>query len=233
MLPYYYLKKWKEERFMNIMSSVSLAGTLAVVAAVLAVVATVLAFVFLVPEKRREKMGNFGKFLHDTVNFKYLIVEKILQALYIFLTCFVILSGFFLLFKTVDTWEGKYWLGGQGLLLMILGPIVIRLVYELLMMMVLLVKNVIAINGKLRSQNGDTARKDVFAAPSLDMSGMKARILKNTVQDNGATMAPQAPQGPVVPQSPVAPQAPAARFCPKCGTPLENGVCPNCGHREI
>ena len=49
----------------------------------IAVVATILAFIFLVPEKRREKMNAFGRFLHDTVNFKYLLVEKILQALYI------------------------------------------------------------------------------------------------------------------------------------------------------
>ena len=37
---------------------------------VIAVVATILAFIFLVPEKRREKMNAFGRFLHDTVNFK-------------------------------------------------------------------------------------------------------------------------------------------------------------------
>ena len=49
-----------------------------VIALVLAVVATVLAFIFLVPEKRREKLNAFGKFLHDPLNFKYLIVEKVL-----------------------------------------------------------------------------------------------------------------------------------------------------------
>ena len=70
-----------------------------IVAVLLAITATVLAFVFIVPEKRRARLNGFGKFLHDTCNFKYLIVEKILQALYIFLTCFVLLSGFFMLFK--------------------------------------------------------------------------------------------------------------------------------------
>ena len=213
---------------MNLFGNVTLSGGWNVVAVLLAIVATVLAFVFLVPEKRREKMGAFGKFLHDTVNFKYLIVEKILQALYIFMTCLVVLTGFFLLFKVTETWYGKHWMGGTGILLMLLGPIIIRLVYELLMMMVLLVKNVISINNKLRSQNSEEKETDVFAAPGLDMSGMKARILRNTVQDDGATMAQQDPQ---VGQ---APQAPAARFCPNCGNRLDvNGVCPNCGHREI
>ena len=210
---------------MNLFGNVTLSGGWNVVVVLLAIVATVLAFVFLVPEKRREKMGAFGKFLYDTVNFKYLIVEKILQALYIFMTCLVVLTGFFLLFKVTETWYGKRWMGGTGILLMLLGPIIVRLVYELLMMMVLLVKNVISINSKLRSQDGEEKETDVFAAPGLDMSGMRARILKNTVQDDGSTMAQPDPQ---------APQTPAARFCPNCGNRLDvNGVCPNCGHREI
>ena len=61
--------------------NVAVSGALSVVATILAIVVTVLAFIFIVPEKRREKLNAFGKFLHDTCNFKYLVVEKILQAL--------------------------------------------------------------------------------------------------------------------------------------------------------
>lgn len=64
-------------------SSLNTLGTLGLIALVLAIVATVLAFIFIVPAKRRDQMGKFGKFLHDTCNFRYLIIEKILQALYI------------------------------------------------------------------------------------------------------------------------------------------------------
>ena len=49
-----------------------------VIAAVLAIAATVLAFIFIVPEKRREKMNAFGRFLQDLCSFKFLVVEKIL-----------------------------------------------------------------------------------------------------------------------------------------------------------
>ena len=45
--------------------------TMLIIAGVLALVATVLAFIYVVPEKKREKLGAFGKFLHDTCNFKY------------------------------------------------------------------------------------------------------------------------------------------------------------------
>ena len=119
--------------------------TMLIIAGVLALVATVLAFIYVVPEKKREKLGAFGKFLHDTCNFKYLMVEKILQALYIFTTAAVIIFGVLMLFRTeYNYWTGdRIWMGGYGLLIIILGPIAIRLSYELMMMAILLLKNVI------------------------------------------------------------------------------------------
>lgn len=147
-------------------SSLSTLGTLGLIALVLAIAATVLAFIFIVPAKRRDQMGKFGKFLHDTCNFKYLIIEKILQALYIFATALVILAGFFMLF--CSDWNG--WMGGRGILTMILGPIIIRVTYELLMMAVLAVKNIISINSKLRNQNEGAAGTDIF---DPDMSSLK------------------------------------------------------------
>lgn len=190
---------------MSILDSLSVSSGFATVAALLAIAATVLAFVFIVPEKRREKLNAFGKFLHDTCNFKYLVVEKLLQALYIFSTALIILNGFFLLFQSVY----GHWLGGYGILLMVVGPIVLRLLYELLMMVVLLVKNVIGINNKLKNQNGDTDTGDVFAAP--DVSEMREVIRQRR---DAATKTPAAPQ---------------PHFCTKCGSPLdEAGNCPNC-----
>ena len=147
-------------------SRISTLGTLGIIAILLAIIATVLAFIFIVPAKRREKMGKFGKFLHDACNFKFLIVEKILQALYIFFTALVILVGFFMLF--CSDWSG--WMGGKGILLMILGPIAVRLSYELMMMAVLAVKNIISINSKLRNQNEGAAGTDIF---DTDMSSLK------------------------------------------------------------
>ncbi len=147
-------------------SRISTLGTLGIIAILLAIIATVLAFIFIVPAKRREKMGKFGKFLHDACNFKFLIVEKILQSLYIFFTALVILVGFFMLF--CSDWSG--WMGGKGILLMILGPIAVRLSYELMMMAVLAVKNIISINSKLRNQNEGAAGTDIF---DPDMSSLK------------------------------------------------------------
>jgi|GEM_PF-438365 len=155
---------------MNPMTSLSALsanmGAFGIIATILAIIATVAAFILVVPESKREKLGRFGKFLHDAVNFKFLIVEKILQALYIFVTAYLILCGFFMLFMAPETWTGRHWLGGYGILLMVLGPIAVRLCYELLMMAVLLLKNVISINRKLKNQNERSADADLFAVPS-------------------------------------------------------------------
>ena len=155
-----------------------------VIAAVLAIAATVLAFIFIVPEKRREKMNAFGRFLQDLCSFKFLVVEKILQALYIFSTAFIVLYGVMQLFNIQrDYWSGGVkWMGGMGLLYIVLGPIVVRLSYELLMMVVLLVKNVIAINHKLADQTGRAAG-DVFATP--DVQELKVAVLQRKTQAPG------------------------------------------------
>lgn len=146
--------------------------TLSAIVCVLAIIATIVIFALFVPEKRKERLGAFGKFLHNTFNFKYLVIEKILQALYIFMTCSVILTGFFMLFKS---FYGR-WMGGIGILVMLVGPIAVRLVYELLMMAVLLVKNVISINNKLKNQNGDKPASDVFSTQDIGdlVSGLKS-----------------------------------------------------------
>ena len=178
-----------------------------IIAAVLAIAATVLAFIFILPEKRREKLNAFGRFMQDLCNFKFLVVEKILQALYIFSTAFVVLFGVLQLFNVQrDYWGGARWMGGMGLLYIVLGPIAIRLSYELMMMVVLLVKNVIAINHKLADQTGRAAG-DVFAAP--DMQELKEAVLQRKEQIPVPVWAPQQPQqqAPQQPQQ-QAPQQP-------------------------
>lgn len=202
---------------MNPMTSLSALsanmGAFGIIATILAIIATVAAFILVVPESKREKLGRFGKFLHDAVNFKFLIVEKILQALYIFVTAYLILCGFFMLFMAPETWTGRHWLGGYGILLMVLGPIAVRLCYELLMMAVLLLKNVISINHKLADQTGKGSG-DVFAAPN--MQEMKEALRQRREAAQAAQAAAQAAQSQ------------PANFCSQCGAKLENGVCPHC-----
>lgn len=116
-----------------------------VISVLVALVLTILLWILVIPEKRRPKLGKFFAFLADLFNFKSLLIEKILKFTYVLLTLFAIVFGFCMLF-IVSYGES---MALYGVLIMILGPIALRLVYELSMMGVLLVNNVIEINKKM------------------------------------------------------------------------------------
>ncbi len=199
-----------------------------IIALVLALAATVLAFVFIVPDKKRSTLNKPLQIVHDLLNFKFLIIEKIMQALYIFSTAFVILFGVLSLFQVTKVYEGSYidpntfeyvndysyeWQGGYGLLLIILGPIAVRLSYELIMMAILLVKNVIRINNKLKDQN-ESDSASAFDIPAMPFP-KKPEQPAQTVEQTATPVAPAVNDQP--------------KFCMVCGTPTVNGQCPN-GH---
>ena len=127
-----------------------------------AVALTVLAYIFIIPEKKRAGLGKLMAFVHDVLNFKTLFIEKILKALYALCTFACIAVGACWLFGfSYYSYGGEFgythteWMGGYGILLMILGPIVIRLAYEGIMMFILLVKNTIEINNKLKNDKAE------------------------------------------------------------------------------
>lgn len=137
-----------------------------VIAATLSVVATILLYIFVLPEKRREGLPKIGKIAHDIFHFKSLFIEKIIRFFYVLSTVACILIGFFMLFgvQSYDSYYYSYtkWYGGYGFLIMLLGPIAIRLVYETIMMGILLVKNVMQINNKLNSSDESNEEMETY-----------------------------------------------------------------------
>ena len=124
-----------------------------IIAAVLTLVATVLLYIFVLPEKKRDSLPKIGQIVHDILHFKSLFIEKIIRFFYVLTTVWCVLTGFFMLFG-ISSYESYYysrteWYGGYGILLMILGPIALRIIFETIMMGILLVKNVMQINNKL------------------------------------------------------------------------------------
>ena len=200
-------------------SSGDFTSAISILAGILAIAATVLAFVFILSKKGRASQNPFVKFLVNVCDFRSLIIEKILKALYIFFTSFTILYGFLGIFNF-----GSYNYGAtllQSLLTLILGPIAIRIFYELIMLAVLAVKNIIQINTKLSKLTGDDASANVdFDA---DLSALKKYAPAVPVR-------PAAPAQPTAPAQPAAPVQPHTVYCEKCGTPYDEnaGGCPNC-----
>ena len=168
-----------------------------------AIIGTICVYVLILPENKRPTLNKFFQFLHDVFSFKSLLIEKILQALYIFTTLGCIFSGFWLLFSGQRDWYGDFHSTALiGLLFIVAGPIIARLAFESLMMFILLVKNTIAINNKLKAAPLNKSEDDADENPIIE---------------------------PIPEPEPEPEPQPRMRFCPICGTRYDanKGGCPN------
>lgn len=173
-------------------------SAIAIIASILSIVATIFAFVYIIPANKREGLNKLGKFLHDTLNFKTLWIEKICKFFYVVSTAFTLVIGFLMLFWVEEIYHyGSYyyndyyitkqWMGYYGLLVIILGPVLIRIVYEGLMMAILACKNIMDINNKL-SDNPAKPSKPAQVSEEVE------ETYTDTDTDTEVYEAPAAPQ---------------------------------------
>ena len=186
-----------------------------IISIVAAFIATILLFILVLPDKKRANLNGFFKGIADIFNFRTLLIEKIVKFLYTFTTISAVLFGFFMLFMQ----EFGRSLALYGLLVMFISPIAIRLMFEITMMAILLVKNVIEINNKLGYKNSDDKgnTSSPFAEPKLPKK----------VEAPAQQAAPAAPAQQAAPAQPKAPSV-----CATCGTLRANEnapFCTNCG----
>ena len=103
------------------------------IAAVLALVGGILVY-FLCVNAKNEPKGKFAKWLKDFLSFKIMWIEPILKVIYYIATIFIVLSSFSFLA-----------LGGSGILMwlftLILGPVILRVLYEATMMFIMIWRN--------------------------------------------------------------------------------------------
>ena len=122
-----------------------------VIGCILALAATIVSFILVIPEKKYAKLPKFFKFLADIFNFKSLLLEKILKFLYVFMTIACIFVGFLMIFWFQNNYfYDKRWNGIIGFVILIGGPILVRLLHEGLMLLILLVKNSTEINEQMK-----------------------------------------------------------------------------------
>ena len=142
-------------------------GFAAFIGIVATIVFTILAYKHIIPEKKRAGLNKLGQFLHDVFNFKFLIIEKVFQFFYVLATIACVCLGLSMILGfTAYEWRDKVysdWYGIYGILTAIIGPFAIRLAYEMIMMGLLLVKNVMQINKKLKDQ----VEEEEYHAPSI------------------------------------------------------------------
>ena len=167
-----------------------------IVFAIVALILAILSVILITPRSRKPYLNGFFTWLHHVFNFDALLIDKILKFLYIFSTFFVIFEGFAILIMG----------SAIGLLVMLIGPFLIRLFYEMIMMMVILVKHVAEINRKVKNENPGAPAEDLSTAPAE----------------------PYAPAAPVTRAAP----RPVAPVCPACGSKMKPGAkfCGVCGY---
>ena len=137
---------------MESFSTLSLVWALSAIGTIAAVV---LLYVAILPESKRKFLPPIGKFVADFFNFKELYLEKVLRFTYVLGTVACIVTGVMMIFG-VTHFESRYysnttWYGFYGIGLAIGGTIALRLAYEGIMMALLLVRNVMEINSKLKA----------------------------------------------------------------------------------
>ena len=101
-----------------------------VVSAVLALVGGILIY-FLFVKGKTEPKGKFMKWLKDFLSFKTMWIEPLMKIAYYFATIFVILGSFGYISTSFLSFLG----------MLIGGPIVVRLTYELVMMFIMVWRN--------------------------------------------------------------------------------------------
>lgn len=126
---------------------------------VLAVALTALLVVLVLPKEKDGHLPSVFQMLYDLFSPKTLVMEKLLQILYVFLTCLAVLYGIVVFFS-------GFFSGFQnlalGLVILAVGPILLRVGYELILLLVMQVKTTREIHQKLTQM---TEERGPAAAP--------------------------------------------------------------------
>lgn len=125
----------------NTVSSGNPAAIWTIIAAVLALVGGILTY-FLFVKSKTEPNGRFVKWLKDFLSFKTMWIEPLMKIVYYVLTIFVVLGAFSYIATNAIAFFA----------MLIGGPIVVRLSYELVMMFIMIWRNTQTIADNTKKQ---------------------------------------------------------------------------------
>ena len=124
-------------------AAANVAGTLVwtVIAVILAIAAGIMVY-FMFVKSDKPVSVNLQK-IRDLLDFKTMLIEPILKIVYIILTIFIVLFSFGLISTSFILF----------LIVLIFGPLTLRITYELMMINIMIWKNTKEINGNLNTKN--------------------------------------------------------------------------------
>ena len=125
----------------NTVNKVAGTAVWTVIAFIIAIAAGIMIYFMFVKDNKpvSEKLQK----LKDLLDFKTMLIEPILKIVYIIATVFIILFSFGLISLNFVSF----------LMVLILGPIAIRIVYELMMINIMIWKNTKEINESIKPKN--------------------------------------------------------------------------------
>lgn len=124
-------------------TAAKVAGTLVwtIIAIILAIAAGIAVY-FMFVKSDKPVSENLQK-IRDLLDFKTMLIEPILKIVYIILTIFIVLFSFGLISTSFILF----------LIVLIFGPLTLRITYELMMINIMIWKNTKEINGSLNTKN--------------------------------------------------------------------------------
>lgn len=124
-------------------AAANVAGTLVwtIIAVILAIAAGIMVY-FMFVKSDKPVSENLQK-IRDLLDFKTMLIEPILKIVYIILTIFIVLFSFGLISTSFILF----------LIVLIFGPLTLRITYELMMINIMIWKNTKEINGNLNPKN--------------------------------------------------------------------------------
>lgn len=114
-------------------------GIWTIVSVILAIIGGIVLYFTFLSKKNEGKFTGFLGWLYDFLTFKKMMIENVLKILYIIVALFVTLSSFGLMSISFLAF----------LLTLVIGNVLIRVIYELLLVKLVICKNTTEINKKL------------------------------------------------------------------------------------
>lgn len=114
-------------------------GIWTIVSVILAIIGGIVLYFTFLSKKNEGKFTGFLGWLYDFLTFKKMMIENVLKILYIIVALFVTLSSFGLISISFLAF----------LLTLVIGNVLTRVIYELLLVKVVICKNTTEINKKL------------------------------------------------------------------------------------
>lgn len=197
--------------FLNPFGNIQPGVLLAIV--VIALIISILVFIFLV-QKKKAPRGRFLRWLREYLNFRSILVAGIIKFVYIFLAVILTIASFFIMFQGKD--DSVLTMIVAGLVTLIVGNILLRVMLELTMALIVVWENTSDIRSVIVKKDEMPEEKKP-KAPKEPKDELKLPEVPKAEQKEPIVIANE----PVAPSEPAPEQPSPIQPAPEQPTPIQ------------